>query len=382
MAQIFDAIIVGAGSVGVPTSMFLGRELKTVVLEAAPSPGQGQNKAAIGGVRATHSDPGKIHLGKISLEVFSTWKERYGQDIGWKSGGYAFPVYTEEHENLLKSILPVQKKHGLDINWVDAATMQEIITGINPDGLRGGTYSPGDGQVSPLLAILAFYDRARSEGTEFRFNERVIAISQKGSVFEVTTTRDHYEAPKLVLAPGANAREIGEMIDLDLPVNPDSHEAGITAPVEHFLGPLVVDLRPGDEGKTANFYFGQNSEGQIIFCYTPKPQYWGYSRENTSEFLPIVASRLIKLLPRLKYTLVRRIWRGLYPMTPDSAPIIGPVPHMPGLYLGVGMCGQGFMLGPGVGSVLTDMIMGRQVPNDELQTVLYGRSFEKDEALK
>ena len=48
------------------------------------------------------------------------------------------------------------------------------------------------------------------------------------------------------------------------------HEAGISAPIAPFLGPLVVDLRPGPDGRTANFYFGQNHEGQIIFCYTPK----------------------------------------------------------------------------------------------------------------
>ena len=96
-------------------------------------------------------------------------------------------------------------------------------------------------------------------------------------------------------------------------MQPDSHEAGITAPVEHFLEPLVVDLRPGPEGKTANFYFGQNHEGQIIFCYTPKELFVGTDRESLSEFLPILAARMICLVPRLRHLLVRRVWRGLLP---------------------------------------------------------------------
>jgi hypothetical protein len=79
-------------------------------------------------------------------------------------------------------------------------------------------------------------------------------------------------------------------------VIPDSHEAGISAPVEQFLGPLVVDLRPGPEGRTANFYFGQNAEGQIIFCYTPKELFLGTNRESLSELLPILANRMISLV--------------------------------------------------------------------------------------
>ena len=72
----------------------------------------------------------------------------------------------------------------------------------------------------------------------------------------------------------------------------------------HFLAPLVVDLRPGPEGKTANFYFGQNHEGQIIFCYTPKELFVGTNRESLSEFLPTLASRMIALVPRPRKHLV------------------------------------------------------------------------------
>ena len=147
------------------------------------------------------------------------------------------------------------------------------------------------------------------------------------------------------------------MAGLDIPVNPDSHEAGISAPVKHFLDPLIVDLRPGAEGRTANFYFGQNSEGRIIFCYTPKEIFPGENREPLSEFMPTIARRLVDLIPRFKNLLIRRVWRGLYPMTPDGIPVMDRAPGFENLYLGVGMCGQGFMMGPGVARNLTNMIL-------------------------
>ena len=120
-------------------------------------------------------------------------------------------------------------------------------------------------------------------------------------------------------------------------------------PIEHFLDPLIVDLRPGPEGRTSNFYFGQTKDGSIIFCYTPSPIIPGEDRRCTSAFLPIISRRLLDVIPRFKNLVIRRLWRGLYPMTPDGSPIVGQASNVSGFYLAVGLCGQGFMMGPGVG---------------------------------
>lgn len=176
------------------------------------------------------------------------------------------------------------------------------------------------------------------------------------------------------------------MLGIPIPVTPDSHEAGITAPVQHFIKPLVVDLRPGPEGRTANFYFGQNHEGQIIFCYTPRELFVGTDRESLSEFLPILAARMISLVPRLRHLLVRRVWRGCYPMTPDGIPIVSNVEGIEGLTLAVGMCGQGFMLGIGVGQEVASLAVDRRylLPPEASETLCHHRNFgvARTEALK
>ena len=53
---------------------------------------------------------------------------------------------------------------------------------------------------------------------------------------------------------------------------------------------------------------------------------------------------------------MRRTWRGLYPMTPDGAPVVGAVREVEGFIQAVGMCGQGFMLGPGLATYLVKLI--------------------------
>ena len=107
----YDVIILGAGSIGTPAAFYLAQAgLRTLVLDPAASVGQGSNKRAIGGVRATHSDPAKIRLCMRSLEIFSTWQQTYGDDIEWHKGGYVFVAYRPQEENTLKTLLTVQKK--------------------------------------------------------------------------------------------------------------------------------------------------------------------------------------------------------------------------------------------------------------------------------
>ena len=381
----YDVIVIGAGSIGTPTSYFLAKEgLKVLCIEQNSSPGQGQNKAAIGGVRATHSDPSKIHICKKSIEIFSHFQEKTGIDIGWKTGGYCYPVYTESDEKLLKDLLPKQKQNNLNIDWVDAETIKELIPGINPIHLRGGTYSPEDGQVSSLKSTTNFFLLATKQGAEFIFHTQVQSIQAKqDKIYAVTTDKGTFHTDILINAAGATAAQISLMTGLQTPVTSDCHEAGITAPVAPFLKPLVVDMRPGPEGKTTNFYFGQNHDNQIIFCYTPKPTIIGTTRHNTSEFLPIIAQRLVDLIPRFKNLQIRRTWRGLYPSTPDGIPIIGRSPLHKNFYLAIGMCGQGFMMGPGTGANLASLIVHNKplIPEEIFNLMNPSRDFYKTQEL-
>jgi len=160
---------------------------------------------------------------------------------------------------------------------------------------------------------------------------------------------------------------MGALIGLDFPVEPDSHEGAITEPVQRFFGPMIVDLRPSRDPATqdsANFYFYQNNEGQVIFCLTPKHLIKGTHSESTSVFLPQVAKRMVDLFPKLANLKVRRTWRGQYPMTPDGFPIVGATKEFPNFINAIGLCGQGYMLGPGLGELLSRVVTCTLTQND------------------
>ncbi len=372
MGRGCDVIVIGAGSVGVPTAMALAaKKLSTLVLDACPSPGQGNNKKAIGGIRATHSDFGKIRTSLRSIEIFAGWQKRHGADIGWLQNGYSYPAFSDDDETKLRDLMKVQLSYGLDIRWVEPEDYNRLVPGINMEGLRGSTYSQGDGSASPLLALNAFYFKSREHGAQYRFDERVVGIRvQGGNGFGVTTDKAAYSCGVIVNAAGNQGGEIAAMLGLKYPIQPDCHEAAITEPVQRFFGPMVVDMRPSEGSR--NYYFYQNSEGQVVFCITPDPAIYGTDNGSTSAFFPMVAKRMVNLYPRLANLKVRRSWRGQYPNTPDGFPIVGGSREYPGFINAIGMCGQGFMLGPGLGELIARMVTGEV--NDEDRQVL--KSFD------
>jgi sarcosine oxidase subunit beta len=380
----YDVIIVGAGSVGAPAAFFLAQAgYRTLVVDRLSSVGQGASKAAIGGIRATHSDPAKIRLGLRSLSIVSTWKERYGDAVEWYKGGYSFVAYREHEEKTLKELLVTQQSYGLNIRWLDRHDLLEVIPDLNRKGLIGGTFCPDDGHASPLLMTHAFYSHARQLGAEFHFDENVTGlVIQGGRVRGVQTEHGEHSAEVVINAAGGHGREVAQMAGMDVPVQPESHEGGVTEPVARFLHPMVVDIRPAPG--SANYYFYQHYTGQVIFCITPSPSIVGTDTRETSAFLPMVARRMVDLMPRLRNLRVRRTWRGLYPMTPDGLPIVGWSQEVEGFLLAVGMCGQGFMLGPGLGELLTRMVQGRLEEEDPmvLQYLSPYREFAEMEKLR
>ena len=382
MDNIYDVIIIGAGSIGVPTALNLAlQKQKVLVIDGESAPGQQNNKKAIGGVRATHSDYGKINVCKRSIEIMKTWKETWGDDIGWMSNGYSYPAYTEEDEKTLKDLMKVQHSYGLNITWVSPEEYNELVPGINKEGLRGSTYSPEDGSCSPLLLGSAYYFHSLEAKVQYRFREKVIGFDMSQSkIKKVITDKGTYSTGMVINAAGNYGKEIAAMAGLNLPVQPENHEAGITEPVARFMGPMVVDMRirPGSE----NFYFYQNNEGQIVFCITPKPPITGIDNRSTSVFLPMCTKRMLEVYPRLHSLRVRRTWRGQYPMTPDGFPIVGKSGD--NLINAIGMCGQGFMLGPGMGELITRICLDELTESDLhiLQSFNPERDFSGMEAFK
>lgn len=338
---------------GLCTAMALAsKNSRTLLVEQHFAPGQESSKRPIGGIRATHSNAAKIMSCLRSLEVFRSWKDIHGTDIGYLEGGYLFVLYTQNDKKVMEGLLPFQKRFGLNIDFVSPARVAELTPGIARESLLGGIFSPEDGHCSPLLANAAFYAECKRLGVAFSLGKRAAKIlkEENRAVGVELVDGTIFHSPIVVETTGATTVSPTLMLNSQLtplPLFPDCHEAGITEPAARLFDAMVVDIRPRPGSK--NFYFYQNKEGKIVFCLTPDPMIVGDNTENTSKFLEMISRRMLELFPRLRNLRVRRLWRGLYPMTADGQPLVGWNRELEGLYHANGMCGQGFMLGPGVG---------------------------------
>ncbi len=53
----------------------------------------------------------------------------------------------------------------------------------------------------------------------------------------------------------------------------------------------------------------------------------------------------------------KRIWAGLYEMSPDHHSILGAAPGVPGFWLANGFSGHGVMHSPATGRILSELIL-------------------------
>jgi sarcosine oxidase subunit beta len=127
-------------------------------------------------------------------------------------------------------------------------------------------------------------------------------------------------------------------------------------PLKPFLGPLVADLGSG-------LYFSQSTRGEIVGGIGDAKTPEGASQASSLRFLALYARALIDTCPGLSSLKLQRQWAGLYDLSPDHSPIVGPVDEAPGFYLASGFMGHGFMMAPAVGKRLAHAIATGEAPD-------------------
>lgn len=376
MSKNFDAVIVGGGIIGTATGYYLAkRGLKVLLLEkdylTAGSTGR-----CITGIRQQFSTPATIKTAMESVRLFRDMKDEFDMDVQWSSSGYLFLAHDQEMASMFQKNIALQQQFGLDVRFLDAGECRALIPKLNDEGLVGGAWCPSDGQADPFLVVRGYTRGIANNGGVIRIGTPVTRIvSENGRVRSVVTAGgDTFQAPRVLIAAGAFARETGQTAGVNLDVTPERHQALITDGVQYEKIPMLVDYRP-DGG-----YFVQRLTGQFIGCFTPEKQVPGHDIDSTLDFIVEMSRRMCKLIPALEKVAVLRQWAGSYAMTPDGSPIVDET-EIRGLYCAVGMCGHGFMLGPALGKYLAQFMTegSWEIPMNEFA---YGRRFGEMEKMK
>ncbi|MDD2999351.1 MAG: FAD-binding oxidoreductase, partial [Candidatus Riflebacteria bacterium] len=78
---------------------------------------------------------------------------------------------------------------------------------------------------------------------------------------------------------------------------------------------------------------------------------------SSMHFMYEMSQRFTRLFPKLDKLRIVRQWAGLYEMTADAQPILGPVEEVDNFIQASGFSGHGLMLAPAVSQILAAMVI-------------------------
>lgn len=365
-----EVVVIGGGVMGLSTAYHLakGGTTDVVVLEKDEL-GSGSTCKAAGGVRAQFSDAVNVELGMRSLEVFRNFPELFDQEIDYHESGYLFLLEREEDLHTFERNVELQNSLGLAsriIGVEEAAAMSPLAS---TEGLLAGVWSPEAGHCTPESVVQGYARAARALGVRIIRQCEVTDVVRDGDTLTgVVTSQGDIATDTVVCCAGAWSRRLGEMVGVDLPVDPVRRELLVTEPIADLPDrvPFTIDF-------SSTLYFHREGPGLLVGMSNQDEQP-GWSLEHTDEWLEQVIEVAERRVPLLEEVGMASRWAGYYEVTPDHNALIGEAEGVSRFLYATGFSGHGFLQGPAVGQVMAELYLG-QTPSVDV-SALHGRRFE------
>jgi sarcosine oxidase subunit beta len=367
MRATADIVIIGGGCMGCSTAWHLAQLgiTNVVLIEREAQLAAGSTGKNAGGVRHQFSNAANIELSKESIAMMADFESRVGAPIDFHQDGYLFLLSKTASVAAFQQNVALQRRHGIDVQWLSATEAQQIAPGIDITGVRGATFCAADGVADPNGVTMGFAKGASAKGVEIVRDTEVTGISlASGRVAEVRTSKGNISTPLVVNAAGPWAKSIGRYLGVDVPVEPERRHIFIAQPSRggSWDDPAFVGQAPKSKVLVIDFdttfYFHREGPG-LLFGMADPDEKPGFDITVRWDFLPRVTEVAMRRLPALGDASISHAWAGLYEMTPDHNPIIGLSTDVEGFYTIAGFSGHGFQHAPAAGRILADLIAGR-----------------------
>src|SRR5215510_6889756 len=351
---------------GASTAYHLARRGLTniILVEREAALGAGSTGKNAGGVRHQFSTETNIKLSIESIALFERFRDEIGYEIDFHQNGYLFLISSEADLAEFERSVQLQRRLGVPVDVISANDAASLAPGLKVDGVIAATFCGRDGICDPNGVTMGFAQAARAAGVEILRETEVTGIKlDRGAIAGVETSRGAVSTKTVVNAGGPYSRTIGEMIGVRIPILPYRRHIFITEPIVSTTEGLprvpanhimVIDF-------DTSFYFHREGAG-ILYGMSDTDEQPGYDLTVNWEFLEKVIPVAMKRLPALADTSIAHAWAGLYEVTPDAMPIIGPVESAPGFYIIGGFSGHGFQHCPAAGRILAEMMVTSSGP--------------------
>ncbi|MCD6249016.1 MAG: FAD-binding oxidoreductase [candidate division Zixibacteria bacterium] len=353
MREKADAVVIGGGIIGMAAAFYLARAQygKIVLLERDSLTGTGSTSKAAGGIRAQFSNRVNIKMSMLSEKLFCQFKEDTGQEALFDQVGYMFLLSRPEDVESFYLSVELQRSLGLKVDILKADDIARLAPHVRLDDIHSATFCADDGLADPHEFLSGYEKAARNLGVEIELETEVTGLTRTGDrITEVITNRGNIACGMVVNATGAFGSQIGQMIGVDLPVQPIRRQCVTTGELDFVRPdfPMVVDVASG-------LYFHKESKGLLLGWADPdvKPS---TDISIDPDYTDNILERALDRIPQLETAEVANQWAGLYEVTPDHRAIIGYEPKVEGLFHVLGFSGHGLMQAPAAGLICSQIL--------------------------
>jgi sarcosine oxidase subunit beta len=321
-------VVAGSGAMGAMIAYHLALlGADDVVVAERGELASGSTARAMGGVRQQFSTAAEVVLARESIDFLVELGPQFFRQVG-----YLFLATTPEGLAELEERRELQRGLGVPVERVDAS----VVEGLALDDVVGATCCWRDGVASPQAVALEVLRRARELGVDVREG----------------TPAEELDRDVLVIACGPWSPQLAATVGVELPIRPLVRQLLLTSP----LADLPDDLPMVIEAETG-FHFRRREDRLVVAMTDAEPRWTDDPQVDDSVFADRL-QRLVRRYPPADGASIDDAWAGLYDMTPDAHPIVGPIAD--GVYAACGFSGHGFMQSPAVGRAVAELVLRGQ----------------------
>jgi glycine/D-amino acid oxidase-like deaminating enzyme len=343
-----DVAIIGAGITGCACAAALAGEGKRVRVYDARGVGEGASGRnggfALRGAAARYDVARETYGAEEARELWQRTEravdrvEALAGDAFRRTGSLRLAADVEERVEI-RAEYEALRDDGFAAEWHDE------LPHLRPD-FRGAIFHPTDGSVQPAGFVQRLADRAVAAGASFATHRRVESLEE-------------IDAEQIVIATDGSGH--GLLPELDEALWPARGQVIATAPLPERLFECPHYARHGFD------YWQQLADGRVVlggfrdFSILTEMTNEETTTQPIQDALEAFLVELLGEMPPITHR-----WAGIFGLTQDLLPLVGPVPGHDGVWVAAGYSGHGNVLGLLCGELVAGAVLGRDDPLLEL----------------
>ncbi len=363
-----DVLIIGGGIIGCSIAYYTSKYGRDVTIIEKGEFVSGTSSRCDGNILAIDKDPGfDSQMSLVSQKLVTDLSEELEHSFEYRAPGSILVCESDEEMEAAQQWVNRQKEAGLPFRMLDRQDIREESP-FFADDLLGGLECATDSTVNPYLLAFSLLSEAQKFGAKaFKQTEvKSMEIETDGS-FVVETTNGTFTAQQVVNAAGVWAPKIGQMLNINIPIEPRKGHIIVASRQQHvgcrkvmefgyliskFGGKRKVDALTEKYGVALVF---EPTESQNFLIGSSR-EFVGFHTRINNEVIKCIANRAIRFYPKMADMMVIRSYAGLRPWTEDHLPIISRVEHIPNYFIAAGHEGDGISLAAVTGKVIEELL--------------------------